>query len=225
MAVFSVTVAESFTLYIPGTLNASGTFGDNIFAGLSIAGSASINTNAYDYFTVGVTNPVAFSDSVTFTDAENVLYDAAGIIVEPIIFTDAQSTQVEFNPKNAESIIITNIQAGVRDTNSTTEESITFTNTQEGIRGQFGSVDDAITLTNTQAAIVAFFPQIAELLTLTEFISIQSNLVGYTAETIVFTDTQIQRGWIKIDDNQSANWANIGNNQTPSWVDVNSYQG
>jgi hypothetical protein len=107
----------------------------------------------------------------------------------------------------------------------TVAESVTPNDTQSTQVAFVITTAESVTLTDTQNVIVAFAPQVAELLTLIELISIQSNLVGYTAETIIFTDTRIQRGWIKINDSQNANWTNIGNNQTPGWVDINNYQG
>lgn len=210
----SNSISESFNLYLPLTLNASGSFGDTIFAGLAISGSASINENVYDYFTVGLGTTVAAADSTTFTDDPDVLYNAAGIVVESSVLTEVQSSQVNFVPSTLESLTLTDAQSGAWNTSSATAETITLTDTRTGIRGQFGSVADSITLTNTQAAIAAFAPQIAELLTLTELISIQSNLVGYIAETIVFSDAPIQRGWVK-----------IINSQNPNWTDINNYQG
>lgn len=210
--VFGAT-AESYTLYIPITLNLSGTFGDNIFAGLAIAGSASISTKAYDYFTVSLSTPTNLVESITLSNTQASQVDFKPTNAESLTLTDAQSTQVAFAPTNAESLTLANTQAGAWNTSSTTAEAITLADSQAGIRGQFGTTTESITLTNTQDVLVAFAPQIAELLALTELISVQSNLVGYTAETIVFTDTQIQRGWIKINNSQTPNWTSIDDSQ------------
>ena len=153
------------------------------------------------------------TESITLSNTQASQADFKPTNAESLTLADAQSTQVSFAPTNAETLTLANTQSSQVSFVSTNAEAITLADAQAGIRGQFGTTAESITLTNTQAAIVGFFPQIAELLTLTELISIQSNLVGYTAETIVFTDTQIQRGWTK-----------IINNQTPNWTNINDYQ-
>ena len=212
--VVSVAIAESFSLYVPVTFKANSTFSGAPFGSVPIVGGIDITViNMYDYFQGFRGQFDSVNDAITLSNAQVSQVNFNPTNTESLTLTDAQSTQVSFAPTNAETLTLTNAQSSQVSFVSTNAESITVADSQAGIRGQFATTAEAITFTDTQAALAAFAPQVAELLTLTELISIQSNLVGYTAETIVFTDTQIQRGWTK-----------IINSQTPNWTNINDYQ-
>ena len=66
--------------------------------------------------------------------------------------------------------------------------------------------------------------------------TIKAAFLEAITENVYMLDSLIARGWIKINDNQTANWANINNagggswttindTQNPGWTQINDFQG
>ena len=81
-----------------------------------------------------------------------------------------------------------------------------------------------------------FVESIAEVVNSADQESITAAFKEAIIEAFYALDSQIPRGWIKINDNQTANWANISNTsgvvwtqqndtQTPNWQQINDFQG
>jgi hypothetical protein len=97
-------------------------------------------------------------------------------------------------------------------------------------------VAETTTLTAAQTGNVTTNTLIQEALTLLDTEQARADFIGLLAETMVLAEVLIARGWIKINDNQTANWANINNagggswttindTQNPGWTQINDFQG
>ena len=247
-------VAESFRLYLPIVLNASGSFGDNIFAGVSISGSAAINSNAYDYFTVVLDTFPEFNDAFTSTEIQISQVDflasmpesftltdsQAGIrsqfadTTESFTLADTQTTQVAFNITNVESFTLTDTRSSQTAFAPTNAESLTLTNTQSSQVAFNVSNANTTTFTDTQAGIRGQFAAVSDSTTLTNTQSAIAAFAPRVSELFILTELisaqrsvvgNISENIIFTDAQIQRGWIQINNSQTPGWTSIDDSQG
>ena len=163
-------------------------------------------------------------ESLTLTDAESSQVDFASLNAESLTLTDEEASQTDFATTNAESLTLTDSETSQVDFVSLTEESLSLTDAQVAQLLFTMLIEESLTLTDEQSVQIDWSGVTAESLNSTDFVSATAILVSNISETITFVDALIQRGWIKIDDNQTPAWGAINNNQTPTWGAINDDQ-
>ena len=86
------------------------------------------------------------------------------------------------------------------------------------IANQYTSIlNETQTLTDAQTVLAAFVGAQTNTTTLTDAqLGVFLHYVS-VSETVTLLDEAIQRGWIKINDNQTVTWNNVNNNQNSVW--------
>jgi len=85
-------------------------------------------------------------------------------------------------------------------------EATTIAEVETIIAGFVESIVEPTTLDNTQSITAQFVEIIAEAITVADSSTQQSNFLDSIVEAFTILDSQFPRGWIRIDDSETANW-------------------
>jgi len=243
----TLTDIESASATFAGAISEPVTITDTQTVQSDLVGAVSETTTLTDVNTVAWNTSASTVESFTLTEVQTGNLSANVSVPETVTLTDAASSSASFSATTAESFalyltgpVAENSYfgatpfaaipfAGVSNFTGKTYEQIVATLTTNQ------TVTESLTLTTTQSAYVNFAPQIIEAVLTTDATTATAIMFVTTAESFYAADTLIQRGWIKIDDDQSGvwtavptnttSWSIINNTQNPGWVDIDDSQG
>jgi hypothetical protein len=247
-AAFAVSAFAALGSVSSANVSETTTLTEAITTQSSLVGAVSETTTLTDVNTVAWNALATTAESLTVVDSITVIRAVNVSVPETVTLTDAASSNASFLATTAESFalyltgpVAENSYfgatpfaaipfAGVSNFTGKTYEQIVATLTTNQ------TVTESLTLTATQSAYVNFAPQIIEAVLTTDATTATEIMFVTTAESFYAADTLIQRGWIKINDNQTGAWSSINNNVTvtwtsiddtenPNWVPINDNQG
>ena len=125
-------------------------------------------------------------------------------IGEAFTLADTQASNFNAIGSNAETFTFTNAQIASAIFLSTNGESITFADARTSNFNTVGSVAESYAAIDISSGALYVYPSVNE--------------------SFTFLDILIQRGWIKIDDNQMVTWAQVNNANTVTWTTINDNQ-
>lgn len=84
--------------------------------------------------------------------------------------------------------------------------------------------DESTALSTSENVIAGFVGDINEIQELTDIQNVLAAFIALQNESFILLDYQIQRGWIKINDNQTVQWVSANNTQSSNWTQVDDTQ-
>jgi hypothetical protein len=114
----------------------------------------------------------------------------------------------------AETITITQTQDVTAQYAGTCNESLTVSSAQSVLADFIAAQIEVISLADVQSVSASFLGSVSELQTLTTSQSALAAYVASISESLTLTDTAYARGWIQINNAETANWTLIDSGGT-----------
>lgn len=223
----------------PYTLNQGGAgaltiTGANTFANITntvqpatVTFPASTITSVYNFGLLGTAgNLITINSSIAGTQATINNISGGPIVTDYLSIQDSNATPATTMYAGRNSTNVSNNIGWVFATLFAVlvEESSTITDAENAQLAFALSTEESLTLTDEQSVQMDWSVSTTEFYGSTDSVPVTVIFVPSISEAITLIDELIQRGWIKINDNQNPNWGAISNNQTPVWGDINDDQ-
>ena len=182
------------------------------FAGFAMAGSpfaGNFNTNGYlenPSYVVQANLLDSITENTAIAETETITAQYPLSITETTNIAETETIVAQFLESITESVTSADSSTQISTFLESLIEATTITEIDTIIAGFVESIVEPATLNNSQSITAQFVEIIAEAITVADSSTQQSNFLNSIVETFTILDSQFPRGWIRIDDSETANW-------------------
>ena len=182
------------------------------FAGFAMAGSpfaGNFNTNGYlenPSYVVQANLLDSITENTAIAETETITAQYPLSITETTNIAETETIVAQFLESITEAVTSADSSTQISTFLESLTEATTITEIDTLVAGFVESIVEPATLNNSQSITAQFVEIIAEAITVADSSTQQSNFLNSIVETFTILDSQFPRGWIRIDDSETANW-------------------
>jgi hypothetical protein len=148
----------------------------------------------------------SITENATITETETITAQYPLSVAENTTVLDTLTITAQFLESLNENFGVADFSTQTSAFIESLTEATTIAEVDTIIAGFVESIVEPTTLDNTQSITAQFVEIIAEAITVADSSTQQSNFLDSIVEAFTILDSQFPRGWIRIDDSETANW-------------------